>query len=175
MFHVRTLVMGLGVAVCASTAALAQGEGDSTSQTPSPAVTRGVDSAPHRHMGRRHGPGGHALFRGITMTDAQRSQLKEIHAKYRPEAQSIRESMRPAFQEARAARQRGDTAAARAAWSRTSDARAKLRALHDQQLADVRAILTPEQRQQFDQNRAALQSKMRQFHQRRAGSDSASS
>lgn len=173
MFHVRTLVVGLGVAVCASTAALAQG--DSASRAPAPAVTRGADSTSQRHMGRHHARGERGLFRGITMTDAQRSQLKAIHEKYRPQAQSIRDSMRPAFQEARAARQRGDTAAAREAWSRTSDARAKLRALHEQALADVRSILTPEQRQQFDQNRAALQSKMRQFRPRRARSDSASS
>jgi Spy/CpxP family protein refolding chaperone len=99
------------------------------------------------------------LFRGIQPTSDQRSQLEAIQGKYRPQMKSILDQMRPAMQEARSARQRGDTTAARTAFERTKGEREKLQALRKQELADVRSVLTPDQRQQFDKNLSDMQNR----------------
>ena len=101
------------------------------------------------------------LLRGVQLTDAEKSALKEVHGRYRSRSQSLRESLKPAMQEARAARQRGDTAAARAVLERTKDEREQLRTLMGQQTADLRAALTPANQRQFDAN-------VQQASQRRA-------
>jgi len=105
-------------------------------------------------------PGMRRLFRGIALTDAERTNLAAVGEKYRGQLRSIRESMRPDVQTARAARQRGDTAAARAALARTADEREQLRALTDRMHADARAALAPEHRAQFDANVARMKERM---------------
>ncbi len=73
----------------------------------------------------------HPLFRGITLTTDQRSQLKAIRAKYRPQ---IRE-----------ARQNND--------------RATIKQLHGQMVGEARGVLTPDQQTQFDNNLQALKAR----------------
>jgi Spy/CpxP family protein refolding chaperone len=107
----------------------------------------------------RGGRGG--LFRGITLSDAEKARIKQVHQKYGAEAKSLRESFRPAMQDARAARQKGDTAGVKAALARTAGDREKLRALMDRQMADLRAALSPENQKVFDAN-------AKQLEQRRA-------
>jgi Spy/CpxP family protein refolding chaperone len=99
----------------------------------------------------RMGPG-RSLLRGVNPTDAQKAQFKTIHQKYQTQFQSLRTSMKPAMDEAKAARQRGDTVAARAAIAKTADTRQKAMALRAQETAEIRAILTPAQQQTFDAN-----------------------
>lgn len=94
-------------------------------------------------------------FAKLNLTDAQKSQIKAIHQKYQPQAKPLIESMRPAMDNARAARQRGDTAAARTAFNGTADARTKLQALREQERTEIRAVLTPEQQKTFDANAAS--------------------
>jgi Spy/CpxP family protein refolding chaperone len=96
--------------------------------------------------------GEHGMLRGITLSDAEKARIEQIHEKYRTEGQGLRESLRPAMQEARTARQRGDTAAARAAFDRTKGDREKVRALMEREHTDVRAALSPENQKQFDAN-----------------------
>jgi Spy/CpxP family protein refolding chaperone len=105
-----------------------------------------------RKMGRNGEMRG--AFRGVTLTDAQKTQMKAIHQKYAPQFKPLTESMRPAMTEARSARQRGDSAAARAAFARTADTRAKVEALRQQERNEVRGILTAEQQRAFDANLA---------------------
>ena len=93
-------------------------------------------------------------FRGLNLSEVQKTQMKAIHQKYAPQAKPLMESMRPAMQNARAARQRGDTAAARAAFAGTAETRTKLEALRQQERNEVRGILTPEQQKSFDANLA---------------------
>jgi len=64
------------------------------------------------------------------------------------------------MQDARAARQRGDSAAARAAVDRTAGDRAKLHELAQRELSEVRGILTPDQQQRYDANVATMKQKM---------------
>jgi Spy/CpxP family protein refolding chaperone len=106
------------------------------------------------------GRGMHGLLRGISLTETEKTNLKAVGEKYRGQFEAIRQSMRPDVQAAREARQRGDTAAARAAFARTADERAQLEALTDRLRADARAALAPEHRTQFDANVARLKERM---------------
>lgn len=128
--------------------------------------------APQRHPepGRR-GEAGRAgkrgdgvrmrgLFRGIELTDAEKASLKTVGDKYRAPFQAIRQSMRPDMEAARAARQRGDSVAARAAFARTAEERTQLAALTERMQADARAALAPEHRARFDTNVARMKERM---------------
>jgi Spy/CpxP family protein refolding chaperone len=101
------------------------------------------------------------LFRGVNLTDAQKSQVKVIRERYQPQFKALRDSVRPAFEQARAARQRGDTLAARQAWAQTGGERQRMRELMQREAGEVRAILTPDQQKVFDQNVAAMRERVR--------------
>ena len=92
------------------------------------------------------------VMRGVKPTDAQKAQIMAIHQKYQAQFKTFRDSMKPAMDEARAARQRGDTAAARAAFAKTAQARQQAQALRQQEIAEIRAVLTPEQQKTLDAN-----------------------
>ena len=115
------------------------------------------------------GPGG--PLRGVKLSAAEKTKVKEIRGSYRPQAKALHESLMPAMQEARAARQKGDTATMRAVLERTKGDREKLRALMERQKTDVRAALSPEHQKLFDANvqqasqrRAAMAKKGRGNH-----------
>ncbi|HEX8849665.1 MAG TPA: Spy/CpxP family protein refolding chaperone [Gemmatimonadaceae bacterium] len=110
-----------------------------------------------------HGAG--ALMRGVNLTDAQKAQVKAIHQKYQDQFKSIREANKPAMEEARAARQRGDTAAARAAFEK---GRTQFESLRQQELNEVRGVLTADQQKTFDANLQQLKARQEQ-HGRRGG------
>ena len=105
----------------------------------------------------RGGRGRGTLLRGITLNDAEKTQMKAIRAKYAAEAKSLRESIRPAMQDLRAARQKHDSAAVKAAWDRTAVERQKLQALMQRERAEIRTALTPEHQKTFDANVKALE------------------
>lgn len=109
-----------------------------------------------RHaMGRRveGGPrGDRGLLRGIDLSEAEKAKLKEIRGKYAVEAKSLSESMKPAMQEARTLRQKGDTAGLRALWERNKPARDRMEALRVRQQGEIRAALSPQNQKQFDAN-----------------------
>jgi protein CpxP len=106
--------------------------------------------------GKRGGVGMRGLLRGIQLSDAEKASLRTVGEKYRSQFQAIRQSMRPDMEAARAARQRGDTAGARAAIARTADKRVQFTALAERMYADARAALAPEHRAQFDTNVARV-------------------
>src|SRR6478609_3085283 len=63
---------------------------------------------------RRGGPGKgpeQALLRGITLSDAEKANLKAVNQKYAAQMKALREQNKPQMEAMRAARQRGDTAA----------------------------------------------------------------
>jgi Spy/CpxP family protein refolding chaperone len=102
-------VVGLAIAGILAVGTIAQAQSTTT------------QSEQQRHATRREvrGGRGHAgLLRGITLSDAEKTQMKAIRTKYRAEAKSLRESMRPAMQDLRAARQKRDSAAVKTAWER---------------------------------------------------------
>ncbi|MFL5560429.1 MAG: Spy/CpxP family protein refolding chaperone [Gemmatimonadaceae bacterium] len=121
-------------------------------------AARGEDRREKRGMRGERGPGRSAL-RGVKPTDAQKAQIKAIHEKYQSQFKSIHESMKPAMDEAKAARQRGDTAGVRAAFAKTEGTRQQAQALRSQESAEIRAILTPEQQKTFDANVAQMKAR----------------
>lgn len=92
---------------------------------------------------RRRGPGGE-LFKGITLTADQKARLKALRKDEKPNAE-----FKKAMEDARAARQRGDTAAARA---QMQALRPQMEQAREKQLAAMRSILTADQQKQFDAN-----------------------
>jgi protein CpxP len=137
----NTRLVLLVVAALASTASLTAAQATTPNAARAARAGKGVGQ---RAQGE--------LLRGVTLTDAEKSKLKETHGRYQAETKSLRASLKPAMQEARAARQKGDTAAARAVLERTKGDREKLRAVMERQKADFRAALTPEHQKQFDAN-----------------------
>jgi Spy/CpxP family protein refolding chaperone len=150
----KTRVIGFVVASLVSVASMAQAQTASPNARQERREARGIEG-----RAGREGRGG--LFRGITLSDAEKTRVKQVHEKYSTEAKSLRESVRPAMQDARAARQKGDTAGVKAAWDKTAGAREKLPALMDRERAEIRTALTPENQRLFDAN-------VKQLEQRRA-------
>lgn len=158
--HKSMVAVGLALALSAGSAAIA--------------AAQGVGSAPQRPQqheqwdgrggprGMRGGAGG-ALLQGITLSDAQKAQLKQYREAQRSKFESERDQHRAEMQKARDARQRGDTAAANAMFRQF---RAQMEQRRTAQIAAIRGILTPDQQRQFDANVA-------QWKQRAAQRDSA--
>ena len=93
-----------------------------------------------------------ALLQGITLSPAERARLAQVKGRYQPQQKSLRAQIKPAVQQARVDRQKGDTAAARALLAGTKSSRTQLRELRKSERTDVRSALTPEHQRQFDSN-----------------------
>src|ERR671917_1037323 len=154
MSRIRSVVVGLLVVAGAAGIAGAQ----------APERNREPRSRGEMGRGGKDRQGGNralrGLLRGITLTDAEKANLRAVGERYRGQFETIRQSMRPDFEAARAARQRGDTAAARAAFARTADERAQLETLTERMHADARAALAPAHRTQFDANVARIKERL---------------
>lgn len=156
MSRFRSIALGLAVLAGAAPMVHAQ-----ATQQHAPRAERHEFAARRRNLMR-------GLFHGIALTDAEKASVKAVRQKYQPQLKSIFESMRPALKDARAARQRGDTAAARAALAKTRDQREQARKLMEQARQDVRAALTPEHQKQFDANVARLRERLARARHRGA-------
>jgi Spy/CpxP family protein refolding chaperone len=139
----KSRVIALVVASLVSSASFAQ------AQSAAPAV-QGARHGMRGGMQGERGRGG--ALRGIKLSDAEKARLKTIHGKYATEGKSLRTSLKPAMQEARAARQKGDTAAARAVWDRNKAGRDQLTALRTREQSELRAALSPENQKVYDAN-----------------------
>jgi Spy/CpxP family protein refolding chaperone len=139
----KSRVIALVVASLVSSASFAQ------AQSAAPA-TQGARHGMRGGMQGERGRGG--ALRGLKLSDAEKARLKTIHGKYATEGKSLRESLKPAMQEARAARQKGDTAAARAVWTRNKGGRDQLTALRTREQAELRTALSPENQKLYDAN-----------------------
>lgn len=140
----KTRIIALVMASLVSTASFAGAQAPAPgTQTGRHAMGRGMEAG---------APGQRGMLRGIKLSDAEKAKLKEIHGRYATQSKSLRESMKPAMQEARAARQKGDTTAARAVWSRNKAGLDRMQALRTSEQADIRTALTTENQKQFDAN-----------------------
>ncbi len=175
MTKIRSSLFALVVAASATVAATAGAQSSAPSN--GQRIERsGSDSAQWKGRGGRGGRArgeramkgaGRSALRGVKPTDAQKAQIKTIHAKYQTQLKSDRDAMKPAMDEAKAARQRGDTAAARAAFAKTAGSRQHAQALRAQEAAEIRAILTPAQQQTFDANVAKAKAQGDRQHEGR--------
>jgi Spy/CpxP family protein refolding chaperone len=110
----------------------------------------------HAERGGRRGPG-HELLKGISLNADQKAKLKELHKT--EQSKASREQFRKAMADARAARQRGDTAAAKA---QMQTLRAQMQQMQEQRVASIRSILTPDQQKTFDANLAQWKERVAQ-------------
>jgi hypothetical protein len=97
------------------------------------------------------------LFKGITMSDAEKANIKNVHAKYESQMKALREQFKPQMQALRDARQRGDTAALKQLWQKAAPQREQTKQLLTAERNDLRAALTPANQATFDANVAAIQ------------------
>jgi len=149
MTHIRSAIAAAMLVVGGAAVAAAQ---QTTPTTP--------QRAHGQHMRQGFGPGMRGrLFKGITLSDAEKSNLKNVQAKYAPQMKALREQFKPQMQAARAARQRGDTAALKAMWKNSAAQREQTKKLLEAERNDLRAALTPENQVKFDAN-------VKQFEQR---------
>lgn len=141
----KTRVLALVVASLVSTASFVGAQAPTGgSQGGRHAMGSGIE-------GRRGGERG-GVLRGLTLSEAEKGRMKEIHAKYAAEGKTLRASMKPAMQEARALRQKGDTAGLRALWDRNKASRDQVQALQVRQQAEIRSALSAENQKLFDAN-----------------------
>jgi Spy/CpxP family protein refolding chaperone len=149
----KSILIGLGLAVSVASTAIAQ-RPDSTRGR----GERGDRARSGQMEGRRGGRGGPdgLLLKGITLTEGQRTQIAQARKAERGKFQAQRKQNDGQFAKVREARQRGDTAAVRAAMAQRRTQMEQERAQH---VAAIRAILTAEQRVQFDRNIAELKTR----------------
>ena len=125
-------IAALGVALLAGSAAVAGAQ----------AATQ----APTQQGGPGGGRGGfNRSMNGIELTDAQKTKVAEIQAKYQPELQAVRDAMQGG----------GDRAAAFT----------KMQAIRDKMNPEIRAVLTADQQTIFDKNLAEQKARMEQMRQ----------
>lgn len=144
----RKHTMALGVALALSLGGAGLAAAQSATPTERPHDRAGQHQ---RGPGRRGGPD-RGLLKGITLSSAQQARLQDMRKSDRDAMQKDRDAMRSTFEKIRSARQSGDTATAR---SLMSQMRARMQSQHEQRVASIRAILTPDQQRQFDANVAA--------------------
>ena len=118
----------LAFAFCAGIASIASAQGQ-----PAP---QGQGEA------RRGGGMGGMLMKDITLTEAQKAQIKTIREKYLPQQMELRKS------------------AQAVGGPPDAGTRAKMSDLRDKQAAEIRAILTPDQQKTFDHNLHELKEDM---------------
>lgn len=105
----------------------------------------------HSGMGPRHG---HGMMKDLNLTADQKARVKAIHEKYASQFKTTRANFKPDFDAMKAARARGDSAAMRAARAKLQADRGPSMQIRQQEMAEVRGILTPDQRAKFDADQA---------------------
>jgi Spy/CpxP family protein refolding chaperone len=113
--------------------------------------------APAMRMGRAVRAG---LFRGITLSDAEKARVKAVREKYALQLDARRGSARPEMKELREARQRGDTAAVAAIRQKLAGQRQEARKSMGQANSEIRAALSPENQAKFDANAARVRDRI---------------
>jgi hypothetical protein len=143
----RSLLVTASVLVSAAAIAPAQ--------QPTPTPTPGVHARKFGRGGRRK-QFDQALFRGITLSDAEKANVQAVHAKYASQMQSLGTQMRTEAQNAKAARQRGDTATLR---SIRSNIVAQRTQMIQAEQSDLRGALSSQNQAKFDANVQKMQSR----------------
>jgi Spy/CpxP family protein refolding chaperone len=106
------------------------------------------------------------LLRDITLTDAQKAQLKTLQEQDRAQMESRRAEFDKQRDAMKALREKGDTAAVRA---QLTQRRAQMDQERDRRSAAIRNILTADQRVTFDKNVAAAKQRESERGQRGEG------
>src|SRR6476646_5394677 len=150
MINIRYALTGSMLLIGSATLASAQ-------EPTHPQTARG------KHAQGAHGMmGARGLFKWITLSDAEKANLKAVRTKYASQQKALREQFKPQMQAARDARQRGDTAALKAIWQKSAAQREQTKKLLEAERNDLRAALAPENQVKFDANVQQLQQHLAQ-------------
>jgi Spy/CpxP family protein refolding chaperone len=164
-------IASLSAVALAAPIALAQSTGSTQDNQQ---VTRGERRGGHDKTGKawgREGRGGqfgrggrgmHAgMFRGIELTEDQKTRMKQISDSFRQRTQSLHEQLRAKRQELHQASD-GDTfneALATQKLTETAGLQAKLMGERFKMRQEMQSVLTAEQKTQLEQKRAELKAK----------------
>lgn len=147
-------VLALGAAMMVGTGGVAFAQQTDSSARPRAEQERGAKRQQGergmRRGGRRGGPKlGRALFRGIELSAEQRTSVQQINEKYRAERLQLRERVRATRTEG----QKPDSA-------QRVEFREQGAQLMQRHRAELRGVLTAEQRTTFDANVTKLEERM---------------
>lgn len=153
MTHIRSTVLAALVAFGGAAIAGAQAPAQAPAQVPARGAHQHAQRAQRaQHAWRGERKLGQQLFKGIQLSDAEKANVEAVRAKYAPQMKALREQFKPQFEQAREARQRGDTAALKNMWAQTSAERDQAKKALESERDDLRNALAPEHRAQFDAN-----------------------
>ena len=101
------------------------------------------------------------LFRGITLTEDQKTRVKQIHESFRTSTQGLREQLRAKRQELRQTSEGGtfNEALATQKLQETAALQAKLMGERFKLHQELQSVLTAEQKTQLEQKRAEMKAK----------------
>jgi protein CpxP len=134
-------------------------------------ATAAPDGAGHERGGAWHGRGRAdkaEFFGSLNLTDAQKTQLKQIRDSHRQTVESLSEQIRTKRQEVWQLQsgQTFDEAAAQAKLTEVASLEAKLMGERFRARQEMLAVLTPEQKAQVEQQKGQWQQKREQFRDR---------
>jgi Spy/CpxP family protein refolding chaperone len=129
-----------------------------------------VAALPLAAQGFRHGrgpgsgPGAGPAFACLNLTDAQKASFKALHEKYRPNLEAARTTVFEAQKALRAAMANPATQDAdlKALFDKASAARFAMLQQHRALMQESQALLTPDQKAQWEKMRAERQERMKQ-------------
>lgn len=90
----------------------------------------------------------------LNLTDAQKSQIRDLNKSFREQNKPFFDQVRATRQDLRAARQAGDTAKLDALKGTAEAQRTQMKQLHDAQKQRILSVLTADQRQQYEAMKA---------------------
>jgi len=144
-------------------AAVVSAQQSTPAQQPQAAAHQGKHAKGAR---RAKGALGRQLLKGITLSDAEKANIKQVREKYAPQMKAIREQFKPQLKAARDARQRGDTAALKNLWQQSAAQRAQTAKLLEAERSDLRNALAPANQIKFDANVTKFEQRMAKRAQR---------
>ena len=126
-------------------------------------------AAPHGDGYGRHGRGGFGqeMAQKLNLTDAQKSQIKDISKSFREQNKAAFESFHSTMEQYRDAKKANDTAKINALQPQFDVAKAQMKQLRDQLDAKISTVLTPEQNTQWQQLKAEREAKRQQWEQKK--------
>jgi protein CpxP len=116
----------------------------------SPGEGRGKWGGEGKGRHGRHGGYGPRFAEKLNLTDAQKAQLDQLRASFRESNKALFEASRETMKRYREAEKAGDTATMQSLQPQVDAHRTQMKEIKEAQKAQIRAILTPEQRAQFD-------------------------
>lgn len=129
-----------------------------------PGQSTARDGWHHKRHGRGRGEMALGRFGKLNLTDAQKTQMKQLRQGYRERTKPLHTELRAKMQELRQANQGGafNEAAVAQKLTETAPLRARLMAEQFKLRQDMLAVLTPEQKTQLEQRRAEFKAKREQ-------------